>query len=128
MLDIIITSITRSGIITSSFTNIIITNKALVDQHSLTVAGQLLLLLLLHLEDAVVVWRLVLPQHDAGDCDGVLNMMMMIRSLRSPLLPDDASDEGSDDEEEEDGGKDHDDADAGAVVQMSSKTGSSHQT
>ena len=83
MLDIIITSITRSGIITSSFTNIIITNKALVDQHSLTVAGQLLLLLLLHLEDAVVVWRLVLPQHDAGDCIGVLNMMMMmIRSLK----------------------------------------------
>ena len=32
----------------------------------LGVAGQLLLLQLLHLEHAVVVWRLVLPHHHGG--------------------------------------------------------------
>ena len=43
-----------------------------------------------------------------------------IRSLhlRSPLLPDDAGDEGGDDEDEEDGGEDHNDADGGALVDV----------
>ena len=38
--------------------------------------------------------------------------------LRSPLLPDDAGDEGGDEEDEENGGEDHDDADGGALVDV----------
>ena len=38
--------------------------------------------------------------------------------MRSPLLSDDACDEGGDEEDEEDGGEDHDDADRGALVDV----------
>ena len=51
------------------------------------------------------------------------NQRASLSHLRSPLLPDDAGDEGGDEEDEENSGEDHDDADGGALIDVRAAVG-----